>query len=182
MADESEQQQAALGFLDGTVEFLKDDRGSVHVETAIAATARMAGTFLFRSFGFDLQDAQPGQPVLSEIANEKGPELVNILGGILDMNGIKIDDSALGELSGLEHEPHLSFLETQPKLEAIYEVIRNRHGLDYVEAAWAAAAATAGLIIQSEKILEPALGFNLAVYGFIEGSKTVPAAIETNAQ
>jgi hypothetical protein len=150
----------------------------VHVETAIAATARMAGTYLFRSFGFDIPGSKPGSPVLSEEANQKGPELVNILGGVLAANGIQIDKAALDEAPSSDHEPHLTFLETQPELEAVYEKIRQKHGLSFQEAAWASAAATAGLIIQGAGVLEPAIGFNLGVYGFIEGSKTVPFPIE----
>jgi hypothetical protein len=42
---------AAQEFMDTTIHALKTDRG-LHAETAIAATARMAWTFLFRSFRF----------------------------------------------------------------------------------------------------------------------------------
>jgi hypothetical protein len=174
---EDKEDLAALDFFNATIEFLTNDKG-VHIETAVAATARMAGTFLFRSFGFGVPDAKPGQAVLSEEANEKGPQLVNILAGILDANGIKIDEVALESDPGPEHEPHLTFLETQPPLESLYEAIRKRHGLSYEEASWAAAAATAGLAIQGAGALDPAISFSIAVYGFIEGSKTIPAPIE----
>lgn len=176
MTENAEQQEPALEFFNATIAFLQDEKG-VHLETAIAATARMAGTYLFRSFGFELSDAEAGQAVLSEIANEKGPELVNILAGVLHENSITIDQAAVESDPGPEHEPHLSFLETQPKLEPLYEAIRNRHALSYEDAAHTAAVATAGLVIQGAGVLDPAIGFNIAVYGFIEGSKTVPAKI-----
>lgn len=172
-----EQQEPALEFFNATIAFLQDEKG-VHLETAIAASARMAGTYLFRSFGFELTDAEPGQAVLSEVANERGPELVNILACVLHENSIAFDDSALEADPGPEHEPHLSFLETQAALEPRYEEIRHCHGLSYENAAHAAAAATAGLIIQGAGVLDPAIAFNIAVYGFIVGSKTVPQPID----
>ena len=59
----SQQQiEAAEEFARTTIETLKTERG-IHAETAIAGTARMAGTFLFRSFNFSLKDAKPGSPM-----------------------------------------------------------------------------------------------------------------------
>ena len=55
---------------------LADERG-VHAETAISAAARMAGTFMLRSFGLPLEGMEPGSAVLSEAANDRGPLLLN---------------------------------------------------------------------------------------------------------
>jgi hypothetical protein len=74
-----EQQDAAQQFVGLAIEAFKGERG-VHAETAIAGVARMAGTFLFRSFAFPLASAQLGQAVLSEAANEQGPKLIQALG------------------------------------------------------------------------------------------------------
>jgi hypothetical protein len=49
--------------------------------------------------------------------------------------------------------------------------------LSLVESADSAAAATALLIEQSAHTLDPDIAFNIAVYGFIEGSKTFPEPI-----
>lgn len=57
---------------------LTDERG-VHAETAVSAAARMAGTFLLRSLDLPITKLEPGAPVLSDAANERGPELVEIL-------------------------------------------------------------------------------------------------------
>jgi divalent metal cation (Fe/Co/Zn/Cd) transporter len=50
-------------------------------------------------------------------------------------------------------------------------------GLSLQDAADSAAAATALIIQQSLPVLDPNVAFGIAVYGFIEGSKTVPEAI-----
>ena len=71
---------AAQEFANTVVAELRTDKG-VHAETAVASVARMAGTFLFRSFGFQLPDVEPGGVVLSEQANEAGPRLIQILAG-----------------------------------------------------------------------------------------------------
>ena len=85
-----EQVEAAQAFADTTVAVLQTERG-VHAETAVAGTARMAGTFLFRSFGFAPEGVKPGQPVLSDEANEQGPRLIEVFGFSLEQVGIKLD-------------------------------------------------------------------------------------------
>ena len=168
------QMDAAERFADATIRDLQDERG-VHAETAIAGTARMAGTFLFRSFGFPLADATPGLPVLSEQANEQGPRLMQILGGVLEQMGIVVDQEVISRPTDPENEPLLAFLESQQRLEPEFEVIRTRFGLSLVEAADAAAIATAMLIRQCSEVLDPSIAFGIALYGFVEGTKTFPS-------
>ena len=88
-----EQISAAQELVNKTIDLLKTDRG-VHVETAVAGTARMAGTFLFRSFNFPINSIQPGQAVLSDQANEQGPRLIQVLGGMLSHIGVSLDRAA----------------------------------------------------------------------------------------
>jgi hypothetical protein len=177
MGSLSQQQiDAAQEFAGTTIEILKTERG-VHAETAIAGTARMAGTFLFRSFNFPLENVKPGQPVLSEAANEQGPELIQILGGVLEHIGVKLDKSQFGQAPNPEHQPLLNFLETQKQLEPKYAGTAKRLGLSLQEAAQSAAVACALLIQQSAEILDPNVAFGIAVYGFIEGSKTAPEPV-----
>lgn len=167
---------AAQAFANAVVAELKSDRG-VHAETAVAAVARMAGTFLFRSFGFDLQDVQPGQPVLSEQANEAGPGLIRVLAGALAEIGVAIDEAKLGAPALAANRPTLDFLATQARLEPAFAAIRDRHGLSLTEAADAAAIATAFTIHQCARVLDPSIAFGVAVYGFIEGTKTAPGPV-----
>jgi hypothetical protein len=178
MGDISQTQiDVAERFANSAIELLGDQRG-VHAETAIAATARMAGTFLFRSFGFQIEGAKPGQAVLSELANEHGPRLVNILGGVLEEMGITPDQSRLDQPEDPENEPKLAFLETQKLLEPKFNSIRENSGLSHIEAADSAAIATAIIIQQCAEVLDPSIAFGIAVYGFIEGSKSYPATIQ----
>jgi len=82
--------------------------GTLHSETVIAAAARMAGTMLFRSFGFDTSKMLPGAAVLSNEANQKGPELLNIVGGMLQKYGLQPDKEKLSRVND-RGEPPLEF-------------------------------------------------------------------------
>ena len=168
--------QAAREFVDIVVDQLADERG-IHAETAVVAVARMAGTFLFRSFGFQLPDSKPGQTVLSEQANEKGPRLVNIAATVLSDAGVKLDSNAVTDDLMKGHEPLLDFLNTQQRLEPKFNQVREKIGLSLTEAADAGALATAMLIQQTSQVLDSNVAFQLAVYSFIEGSKTIPADV-----
>ena len=86
---------AAQAFANATVAALQD-AGKIHAGTVVAGSARMAGTYLFRSFGLKLPGVKPGQAVLSEPANIQGPVLIQIAAGILDRLGIKLDRAAAG--------------------------------------------------------------------------------------
>jgi len=174
MGSLSQQQiEAAQEFVNTTIDTLKTERG-VHAETAIAGTARMAGTFLFHSFGFKLDGVKAGQPVLSDKANEQGPQLIQILGSVLSHLGITLDKEQFGKSPSTENQPLLGFLETLRQLEPRYMKIKDRLGLSLQEAAESAAVASALLIQQSAQVLNPNVAFGVAVYGFIEGTKTAP--------
>lgn len=174
MASLSDQQiEAAQAFVNATIDALATERG-VHAETAIAGAARMAGTFLFRSFGFTAQGVAPGQVVLSDQANEEGPALIQILGGVLSHVGVVLESDKLGAAVSESVQPNRSFLETQRLLEPRYRTTQTRLGLSQKEAAEAAAVAAALLIQQCSQVLDPHDAFNVAVYGFIEGTKTAP--------
>lgn len=151
-----------------------DQDGTFPAEIVIGSVARMAGSFLFRSFGLPLTGIQPGSVVLSEQANQQGPRLVQILGGVLESMGVKLDSSKLSASQRTKGQRE-SFLETQEALEMRFAAIRAKYGLSDGEAADAVALATAVLIKNCASLLDPHVGFGLAVYGFIEGAKTAPA-------
>lgn len=152
-----------------------DEAGAFPAETVIAAVARMAGSFLLRSLGLSLTGVKPGTVVLSEQANVEGPRLIQILSGVLDHVGVKLDQAKIGDTRDAPYRPQGSFLETQKLLEPQFAAIRDKYKLTDGEAADAAAAATAVLIKNCSGRLDPHVGFGLAIYGFIEGSKTAPA-------
>jgi hypothetical protein len=148
------------------------DRG-LHAETAIAAAGRMAGTFLFRSFGFS-EGIEPGQVVLSGLANEQGPQLIQVLSAALSHVGVSLNEEEMGRSPGPENQPHQGFLETQKQLEPLYVAIKDRHSLSAKEAAESGAIAAALLIRQCSQVLDPNVAYGIAVYGIIEGTKTAP--------
>src|SRR5512140_1942015 len=91
--------------------------GGVHAPTVIAACARMAGTYLFRSFDLKLKGVQPGQVVLSEEANRHSPMLLRVAAGILANLGVTIAGSPAGPLNDEGARPAREFLQTQRMLE-----------------------------------------------------------------
>lgn len=177
-----ELQDAAQQFVGLAIEAFNSERG-VHAETAIAGTARMAGTYLFRSFGFPLASVEPGQAVLSDAANEQGPKLIQALGSVLAHIGVSLDKSKLGVNKNSEHQPLLDFLATQKRLEPGFSQVIQALDLSHLQAAESAAIATAILIKQCIPVLDPHLAFGIAAYGFVEGSKTAPdpVVIASNA-
>jgi hypothetical protein len=172
-----QQTDAAQEFATATIAALKLPQG-VHPGTVIAATARMAGTYLFRSFGLKLSGVKPGQPVLSNEANEQWPLLVQIAGDALSKMGVKIDNSQAEKTVDSKYKPMLEFLDTQKKLESLYEPIKDRCCMSAREAAYSIAVATALLIRHCAKFLDPSMAFSIAVYGFVEGSKTAPVPVD----
>jgi hypothetical protein len=170
------QLQAAGETVDAIIASLQDT-GGVHAETAVSAAARMAGTFLFRSFNFSQLDAEPGTAVLSEEANVQGPLLIQTLGAGLNVFGVALDSSEMKSGFPEENNPQLSVTATQELLEARLRAIASGHGLTGPQAAHACALAAAKLIEMTSGVLDPHVGFSLAAFGFVEGSKTMPAPL-----
>jgi hypothetical protein len=167
---------AADQFINVITSALTSDRG-VHAETAIAGAARMAGTFLFRSFNFQLNDVAPGTAVFSDAANDRGPLLLQTLGTALISLGFTEPQFAFGGKIPEESKPLLSVIETQTLLEASLHEISEKHGLTLEEAAHACAIVAARLIQICTNVLEPRIAFAVAAYGFVEGSKTMPGPL-----
>ncbi len=177
----SEPQSKAAGEL---VDLVANKLGSgraVHAETAIASTARLAGSFLFRSFGLSVPDAQPGTLVLSNEANEEGPQLINIMSAMLHHFGVRVNQKMLsGKASERGGAAELSVVESLAMLQNDAMHIVKANGLGLKEAAQAAAVATAFVVKECSRNLGAEVSFNIATFGFIEGSKTVPPAISTS--
>lgn len=183
MTDSSTRAVVAQAFAKAAFDALATD-GKVQATSVIAAVARMAGTYYFRSFGYAGMQLQPGQAVLSDEANAKGPELMHLAHEVLARLGVRLPDAevraALEKPAGA-HVPVLDFAYTQPRLERAFAPIKAQHGLSSVEAGKAAACAVALLIYNSQAVVPPALAFGLAVYGFVEGTKTAPWPVEPDA-
>jgi hypothetical protein len=147
---------------------------AVHSETAIASAARMAGTMLFRSFGLDTSKMPVGAVVLSEQANEQGPMLLNIVIMMMQQYGLQADKEQLADVGNRGEAPKLDVVQTQELFDGDLGRIRDQYGLSQEDGACACALATAWLIKECAPKIGLEVGFNIAAYGFIEGTKTVP--------
>ena len=74
----------------------------------------------------------------------------------------------------MESHQQLTVLETQKSLGADLEQIRQQYQLSFEDGARACALTTAWLIQECSPQIGPEVGYNVAIYGFIEGTKTVP--------
>ena len=177
-----EQNNATGEFIDLVAAKVGNNR-AIHPETAIAASARMAGSFLLRSFNFKLNDLVPGTVLLSDEANEKGLMLVNTLTAFLSASNLSIDKAKLGgQQDQLGQEPHLDILNTLTLLQTDALKIAEANGLTMEQAAQSAALATAFIVKECAPQIGVETGFNVAVFCFIEGSKTVPPIALTKGQ
>jgi hypothetical protein len=149
---------------------------AVHPATAISACARLAGSFMMRSFNFKLDDITPGTVMLSEEANQKGPNLINVLGGMLSSMGVVPNSNKLNTASNAQ--ANLSFLESMQLLQNDAFSIMKQNSLTEEEMAYSCAMATAFIIKECKNDLEVETGFHTAVYCFIEGSKTCPPKLD----
>lgn len=166
------QLEAAGPLTDLVAKLLGKDR-AVQTETAIASIARLSGSLLLRSFNFDLSKSAPGTVILSEEANTKGPELINIAASVVRRFGCELDP-ARGGKKGRGHPPNLSFLESMRLLQAPAIKICQDNSLNFEQGAQSAAVATGFIVKECARSIDLEVAFNAAVYGFIEGSKTVP--------
>jgi hypothetical protein len=155
--------------------------GSREIDTteAISSTARLAGNFLFRSFGFEINDAKPGTVMLSEEANIKGAQLVNITHAVLNNLGIQIDNNKMS--NGNQKRADSNFVEIIDKIQSPALEIMKKNDLSYEQMAQSSAIATAFIIQQSSNI-NPEEGFGIAIYHYIEGAKTNPPDFDLKAK
>jgi hypothetical protein len=173
--------EAQHEFAGQLVDLVADRLGSgraVHPETAIATSARLAGSLLLRSFNLNLQGAEPGTVILSEEANEQGPQLIGILGAFLRHLGVSLDAKSLeGRSNSRGREPELSVLQSVSLLQDAALSAASEWGLELNQSAQAAALATAFIVKECANNIGAEVGFNIATYGFIEGAKTVPPSL-----
>jgi len=155
--------------------------GSREIDTteAISSTARLAGSFLYRSFGFKIEDAKPGTAMLSHDANNKGPELVNITHAVLQSFGVQIDSNKMSNAN--ISKSNNDFTAIIGKIQTPALKIMQKNKLSYEQMAQSAAIATAFIIQQSSNIT-PEEGFGTAIYHYIEGSKTYPPEFEESSE
>lgn len=169
--------------VDDIVEMIVSEigNGSRELDTidAISSTARLAGSFMFRSFQFEINDVKPGTVMLSEEANIKGPQLVDLTFLVLQKLGVHIDNNKMS--NGNQEQPKSNFLDAIGKIQDPALEIMKKNDLSYEQMAQSAAIATA-FIIQQSKNITPEEGFSTAIYYYIDGTKTSPPEFSDEAK
>ena len=152
-----------------------------HPGTSLSAAAWLAGTSLYRSFGYQ-HNIAPGTVILSDIANEKGPILTGIFMYFLDKDGIKLKQGEVILKFTEEQKPRKNILEIQERCQDSYNEIMRKNGFDYLEAAKVGAIICAMMVnfhCISHHDLEPKLAAGLVLMGFVEGTKTCPTPLKS---
>ncbi|MGH8493317.1 MAG: hypothetical protein ACRERR_09470 [Moraxellaceae bacterium] len=160
-----------------TMAGLVDSELQASAITRVQCCARMAGTFLFRSYSHALNPQAPGTVLRTPVAGQSGPALVGMLDATLTRLGITVDSSRVDIEKLRDGQDEIGFLTAQKILEPLLTPVKEKYGLSYEEAAQACAVATALLIKKEEKQLDAETAVSRAIYAFIEGSKTVPAPL-----
>jgi hypothetical protein len=159
------QHQATGELVDLIASALGEGR-AIHPETAIAAGARLSGSFLMRSFQLSLDSHAPGDILLSSDANEKGPLLINTVAGYLSASNIQLDQEKLGgQPTQRGAAPQLDFLASLSLLQDRAMAIGKRHQLSAEQMAQAAALATGFIVKECAPQIGAETGFNVAAYG-----------------
>lgn len=168
----TEGQNKAAGSIVDLINNTIGNNGEIHAATAISACGRLAGSFMLRSFNLKMDNISPGNVMLSEQANEKGPILINVLGAVLNDFGVIPDPNKMNKATN--EKSNLSFLETLERLQDQAQAIMVQNDITQEQMAYSCAMATGYFIKECQKDLPAETGFHTGVYAFIEGSKTWP--------
>jgi len=152
----------------------------IHPGTVLSAAAWLAGTSLYRSFGY-AQNPEPGTVMLSEIANREFPKLLDIFAFYMFQSGVRIKPDQFDLQTPDEFKPVKTLQQIQEAHQDEYNAIMKRHGLDYLE------GARAGMIVCSmvfgyhcvqRKDIDPRVGAGIISMGIVTGAKTVPMPLK----
>lgn len=155
------------------VELLTTEEG-VHAETIVAAAGRLAGSLLFRTFNLPFEGYKPGATVLTDIANTKGPELLDTFGEATEQLEISLSAQSLAEPIPEEHQPLSTVIDQLESLTIPVAEIGVRYGMSLEETAHSCAIAAALLVRDVSDVLDSKIAARIVVYGLVEGTKTVP--------
>lgn len=171
---------AAAEFFTVTAKKLMVVDGRVHAETLISSVARMAGSLMYRSFGFD-KAIEPGTSVLSDKANIQGPKLMNLMFINLQQRGHQITEHDLNPDYLSAKFSTLDFRASIECLAPFFLKYCETAPLGFQPAAYGAAIAAAELVHECADVLPIRDGGAIAVFGFVEGTKTAPFALAAPA-
>lgn len=166
----------AASFFNDSARKLLTIEGRLHADTLIASVSRMAGSLLYRSFGFDASIA-PGTTVLSDLANIQGPKLMNTMFATLHQLGHQLGEEHLNRDYASPTFSQLTFTESHDRLAPFFLHYCKAAPMDFADAAIAAAIASGILVHDCREVLSVDKGGAIAIYGFVEGTKTAPPSL-----
>lgn len=166
---------------------LQNDRG-VHAETAISAAAVLTGEYVLRSSGYDFTGLEPGTIIISDIVNqllfEADGQLTvsDVFINALFSQGIDVSKESWPENIPDEHQVIMDPLEVVARVRPQIEGLFALSTVEALERAYACAQASALLVAQTRRVLDPNIGKALALEAMLRGAKSVPLpALAANA-
>lgn len=161
------------------VKTIASDQG-VHAETAIACAAVLTGETVLTVSNYDLSGLEPGSAVFSDIVNQllfeaEGHLTVSdVFFNALYSQGIDVSKESWPENIPEENQVMMDPLQIvarlRPEVAALFETL----SIEPLDRAYAAAQATALLVAQTRRVLDPNIGKALALEAMLRGAKTVP--------
>ena len=142
----------------------------INPRDAILCSGNLIGMFMFLSFNFDFEKLSPGDVLLSNEANELGSKIISRLLYELKKYGIEIKNNKDSDL----YESSLSYLEILDRLQKDAMDIMSKYDFNYEQAYILCTSAAAFIIQNVSTKVDVNEGFAIALYGIIQGSKTVP--------
>lgn len=145
--------------------------------SVLQACAWLAGTSLYRSFGFEAA-IEPGSPVPSDKPNEEGLKLLKVFMYLVDKDGIKLKPDDFAVEIPPDQKTLRNILEVQGHFQHRYNEIMKSHEFDYLEGAKTGAVACARLMklhCLNRSDLKPPVAATIVSKAFVEGVQTAPA-------
>lgn len=176
--------EAAMEFVAALQERTPLVRGKPHAGTVLAVTSRLAGSSLFRSLNYKAKEIQPGTVILSDEVNEAWPQLMKQFAFYCKQNGVDVMSKPMVTEFPEQNKPLMSVEQVLMEYQDQYHEIMKKHGLDYLQGAWA------GMIVSSivfeyqckkAKDIDPFVAAGIVAMGIVEGAKTAPPAFGTKA-
>lgn len=150
--------------------------GKVNLPSMIAGCARLSGSYMIGTLGLNLAQIPEGQAVLHASAEAATSTLINFCASILGSLGSKVPAEPPADFGELRAKIQMDYVKTQSLLRGPIAPLQSQFQLTDAQMAKAASGATAILVHQFAKYMEPGSGFGIAVYGFTEGVRTAPGA------
>jgi len=160
--------------------WIEKGQDDINSSEPISILAMLAGSFLFRSFEFKLDNLNPGSVINihSELEQSKEKELIVITQSSLELIDVETKLNTL-ILNNQYIEQKTNFIDIISKVQEPALQIMKKYNFTYEQMAQSAAIATSYYIQKREKnTIEE--GFKTAIYYYFVGSRTCPPDFAEN--